>query len=332
MKHALALHERVLLSLTGASFITDDERRIVWTNPAFAAVTGYSQAEASGREPGFVCCARHGAERYAALWAAVRRDGHWEGRVWSRRKSGEVFPASMTVSAVQDGRGRVTHYFGVLVDATEQAEAEERMRRLAQYDALTRLPNRTLLEDRLRQALAIASRNGTLLAVLFIDLDRFKAVNDAFGHSAGDAVLRKVASRIEACVRESDSVARWGGDEFVVLLADPHGADAAWRVAQKIRAAVSLPQAFGNREVVVAPSIGIATYPADGIDAAALLEKADAAMYEAKRLGRGTARFQDTQGQPRTRTHDVSPGASTHSGRMRLAAVPGRPSSIGEPT
>ncbi len=285
--------------------VTDAEQRILKVNAAFSAITGYTGHEALGRRPGeLLSSGRHGADFYAALWQALRRDGHWEGEIWNRRKGGELFPEWLRITAIKDPGGRATHYVAMFSDITRRKQDEARMQHLAFFDPLTELPNRRLLLDRLQQAMAAAERHGRAAALLFLDLDRFKQLNDTLGHDYGDLLLQEVAQRLRAQVRANDTVARLGGDEFVVLLDDlpPDPAAAAHDaalVAEKIRAAIAAPYALRGHVHHSSPSIGVCLFDGARPVADELLRRADAAMYAAKRAGRNAVRFHaDTEPAP----------------------------------
>ncbi|HWH84128.1 MAG TPA: EAL domain-containing protein [Burkholderiaceae bacterium] len=271
--------------------ILDAQRHAVSVNPAFLAITGYSAEELLGREINRLHSDLQGPAFYRDLWAVLERDGRWQGELWNKRRDGESFLALLTVVMVPGSDGLAQRYVCVFHDITENRRKEERIHHLAFHDALTGLPNRPLLHDRLEQAIAAAQRDSAPVGVLFIDLDRFKAVNDSFGHDAGNGLLKEVATRLSACLRESDTVARMGGDEFVVLLRHVEEASDYGLVAQKIIASLSMPVVLNDQAMQVGASIGIAAYPGDGLDPATLMKHADAAMYAAKESGRGTYRF-----------------------------------------
>jgi diguanylate cyclase (GGDEF)-like protein/PAS domain S-box-containing protein len=287
----LRLSETVFETTSEGIMITDAAARIVRINPAFSAITGYSQREAVGKNASLVKSGRHDALFYERMWRELVEPGRWEGEIWNRRKSGEIYPEWLSIVAVRDRHGEVEQYVAVFSDITQRKRDEEFIRYQATHDALTGLPNRTLFMDRLTRVLAHASRTGCTTALLFIDLDGFKAVNDTSGHEAGDALLCATAERIAQCVREEDTVARLGGDEFTVILSDVAGAAGAATVAEKIGQAIAVPLPFRGEECRVSASIGIALSGKDSSDVATLLGNADRAMYEAKRAGRNAYRF-----------------------------------------
>lgn len=271
--------------------ITDANNDIVSVNRAYAEITGYQASEVIGKNPRLLSSGRQDRAFYEAMWAAIGSAGRWEGEMWNRRKNGEVYPQWLSISTVKDERGKICNHIGIFSDITVRKAAVERIQFLAHYDALTRLPNRFLLSEHLRQALVHHQRHRTELALLFLDLDRFKVINDTLGHSVGDELLKAVAQRLQRCVREGDTVGRLGGDEFVVVLPEIAEADDATLVARKIIEAVGHPYALGSQQVSTSMSIGIAIFPDDGTDVATLMQHADVAMYHAKAQGRNNYQF-----------------------------------------
>ncbi len=280
--------------------ITDANKAILRVNHAFTKITGYTADEVIGKNPSLLNSGRHDASFYSAMWKSIQRTGGWEGEIWNRRKSGEIYPEYLTISAVKTPDGTVTNYVASLTDITMSRAAADEIRHLAFYDLLTRLPNRRLLMDRLQQALASSARSGREGAVLFIDMDNFKTLNDTLGHDIGDLLLQQVAQRLESCVRECDTVARLGGDEFVVVLQElsehaPEAAAQTESVGEKILAALNQPYQLALNAYHSSPSIGATLF--HGYDEALeeLLKQADIAMYQAKKAGRNTLRFFDPQ-------------------------------------
>ena len=271
--------------------ITDQDGVILRVNQAFCAITGYAAAEVVGRNPRILSSGRHDRRFYQAMWQRLHAAGEWQGEVWNRRKDGEIYPEWLRVRAIQGEDGGKTHFVGIFSDISERVRDQQHIFRLAYYDSLTGLANRALLLDHLEIAVSQAHRRRSAVAVLFIDMDRFKLVNDSLGHSAGDALLQGVAQALAGCVREGDTVSRLGGDEFVVCLPDLAGAPAeaardALALAEKIQRRLSQPFSLQGHEVAVTPSIGVALYPADGDTPGALIKHADIAMYHAKAQGR----------------------------------------------
>ena len=272
--------------------ITDPYGHILTVNQAFTRITGYSEAEVVGRTPHMLRSGRHGPEFYAALWQALREVGHWQGEVWNRRKNGEIYPELLSISAVEDQRSVVCNYVGVFTDISQIKESQAQLAHLAHYDPLTNLPNRLLLGSRLQHAIEQAQRQGRGLAVLFLDLDRFKNVNDSLGHPAGDELLVAVTARLTHRLRAEDTLARLGGDEFVVLLERLREPRDAALVARTLLDALAEPFVLSQgSEVYIGASIGISLYPDDGGDAHQLIQHADVAMYQCKEQGRNTYGF-----------------------------------------
>jgi diguanylate cyclase (GGDEF)-like protein/PAS domain S-box-containing protein len=287
----LRLSAGVFSQSQDAILITDKNNDIISVNPAFSRLTGYSAEEALGRNPRFLKSGRQDAEFYQGMWSAIQNVGHWQGEVWNRRKNGELYPEWLSISTVRDSQGEVLNYIGIFSDISKLKADAEHIEFLAHYDPLTQLPNRLLLKDRVAQALAVRQRHGGKLAVLFLDLDRFKVINDSLGHAVGDALLVGVANRLLESVRETDTVSRLGGDEFVVLLSEIHSGDEAAQVGQKILRLMQEVFQVGEHQLAVTPSIGIALAPDDGEEFDALLKNADAAMYTAKQGGRNSYAF-----------------------------------------
>ncbi|ATX80506.1 PAS domain S-box-containing protein/diguanylate cyclase (GGDEF) domain-containing protein [Mariprofundus aestuarium] len=280
--------------------ITDANGMVLRVNNAFTECTGYTAEEIVGQTPKILKSGRHDAAFYAAMWDSINRTGSWQGEIWDRRKNGDIYPKWLSISAVTGENGNVTHYVGSHIDITERKAAEEEIKNLALYDPLTNLLNRRSLRERLRQALASSRRSTKEGALLFIDLDNFKNLNDTLGHNIGDLLLQQVALRLLSCVRENDTVARLGGDEFVVLLEDlssqPMEAAAQTEaVGEKILATLSQPYQLASKECRSTPSIGAALFDSSTLEMDELFKHADIAMYQAKKAGRNTMRFFDPE-------------------------------------
>ena len=272
-------------------FITDSLGHILWVNQSFTHLTGYSSDEAIGRLPSLFKSGKQDAAYYQILWQTILQGKTWSNETIERHKSGKLFTVQQSITPIKNDDGVVSHFVSIIDDITVQKETAARIQYMAHFDALTDLPNRALFLDRLHQILAQAKRNGQTSALMFLDLDRFKAVNDTFGHHVGDLLLQGVANRLKACVRETDTVSRLAGDEFTVLLPNVHGREDAMLIAEKITAALAAPFHLDGHKVNIGSSTGIAFYPSDAGSDEALIKCADHAMYAAKEQGRGTFRF-----------------------------------------
>lgn len=286
-------------------FVTDADQIILRVNRAFTDITGYTAEDVVGKSPHILSSGRHDEAFYAGIWESIMTRGTWQGEIWNRRKSGQIYPEWLTITAVKDESGKVTHYVAALMDISLRKASEEEISQLAFYDVLTRLPNRRMLLDRLGRAMAASKRSRKQGAVMFLDLDNFKPLNDTYGHIAGDMLLIEAAHRIARCVRETDTVSRFGGDEFVVLLTDLDTDPAASReqallVAEKIRAALAAPYLLtltatdpttsATVEHHCTVSIGLGLF-SGRINMEDILAKADTAMYQAKHDGRNRIRM-----------------------------------------
>ncbi|WP_327124450.1 putative bifunctional diguanylate cyclase/phosphodiesterase [Nitrincola sp. A-D6] len=274
-----------------AIMVADHQGTIKVVNAAFERITGYSAAEVKGQNPSILSSGRHDRFFYNAMWESLNTEGCWSGEIWNRRKDGSVYPEWLSISALHDDEGQITEFVSVFSDITSRKEAEANIRHQAYYDALTQLPNRSLLLDRLEVAIITAERDQQMISVLFIDLDRFKYVNDTLGHEHGDELLMEVSKRLTQCVRESDTVARFGGDEFVILLHNIQSDRDAALVAEKIIRKLSDPFTLAGRDIIIGASIGLAMYPGESDDPDTLLRNADLAMYRAKQTGRNRFQF-----------------------------------------
>jgi diguanylate cyclase (GGDEF)-like protein/PAS domain S-box-containing protein len=292
----LRLSATVLEHIADGVMVIDVHGRIVATNPAYTQITGYTESEAVGKQSGLTraslaSSAGHEPEFYDSLWRDLADTGFWRGEIWSTRKNGEVYLEWLTVSAVRDDDDTVTHYVCVFSDITKLKESQEKLDHLAHHDPLTGLPNRLLFHDRLQHAMVRSARVGTQLAVIFIDLDRFKNVNDTLGHHVGDELLKQVAQVLSGCLRDGDTLARLGGDEFIVLLEDVDGERGARLVAEKLMRLFEQPVLVSSYELFVTGSVGISLFPQDACDMNVLIRNADVAMYQAKARGRNGYAF-----------------------------------------
>lgn len=291
-------HERVLRQaktvfdhISEGVMVTDDHNHIIAVNPSFTRITGYEPADVVGKGPAVLASGRHDEAFYRALWAELHRSGEWHGEVWNRTKAGDIFPESLSISVLKSPDGRVEGYVATFLDITDRTRREARVRWRAEHDPLTDLLNRAQFEARLANQVRMTKEDGCSFALLYLDLDGFKPVNDTLGHAAGDKVLKRAAARIEGAVRTSDLVARLGGDEFAIIVPGVLGPDDAGRIATKLVAALVEPFEIDGRRVQVGASIGIALYPLDGIEPDTLVAAADEAMYRAKRSGGSGWRF-----------------------------------------
>jgi diguanylate cyclase (GGDEF)-like protein/PAS domain S-box-containing protein len=287
----LQLWSRVLDQSAEGIFVCDPQERILLVNTAFEKLTGFSGDEAIGKTPRILQSGRQDRTFYADMWKRVLETGTWSGEMWNRRKSGELYIEWLSISAVYDPKGVVTHYVGIFSDITVRKQAEERMVHLAHYDALTDLPNRVLLIDRLNQLIKAAQRRRYKVAVVSIDLDRFKEVNDSLGHDAGDLLLQTLAKRFSNVMRGEDTLARIGGDEFVVVIQGLHQGQDAAIIAKGLRSCLAEPVTLNGYEHTVTASMGISLYPDDATDGQEMIRNADAAMYKAKGAGRNAFQF-----------------------------------------
>ncbi|HEY0664909.1 MAG TPA: diguanylate cyclase [Gallionella sp.] len=285
------LADTVVKTVEEGVLVTDHENRIIAVNPAFTVVTGYTAEEVLGKNPRILSSGRHSREFYTQMWQTLLATGSWRGEIFDRRKNGEIYIEGLAINVVRDEAGEITHYVGIFSDISERKAAEERIQYMAHHDALTNLPNRALFSDRLQQGLAQAKREKTRLAVMFLDLDKFKPVNDTYGHAVGDQLLKEVAARLQKCMRESDTVSRIGGDEFVVLLPTIDVEQDAMRVAEKMLKVLNQPFELAGHRLNISGSIGIAVYPEHGGDEISLAHSADTAMYLAKSGGHNNAQL-----------------------------------------
>ncbi|WP_158089065.1 EAL domain-containing protein [Cognaticolwellia mytili] len=286
-EHLTRISAAVFQHASEAIFITNADNIIEEVNPAFTYITGYSAEDAVGKTPKMLTSGRHDKEFYQAMWHSITRTGSWQGEVWNRRKDGQIYPEYLAISAVKDNKGNIVQHIALFSDISKHKQYEQDIWYQANYDALTKLPNRNLLSNRLEHELGLMQRQEKKLAVLFIDLDRFKYINDTFGHSYGDELIISIAEKLSNCIRKSDTIARLGGDEFIVLLPNIAQLSDLERLATKILEEASTPVALSNgHQATVTASIGVSVYPNDANDAESLLKNADTAMYRAKELGK----------------------------------------------
>ncbi|MEX3931825.1 EAL domain-containing protein [Paraburkholderia phymatum] len=290
-RFSLRMADRVFESALEGIMVTDRNGKIERVNQAFTRLTGYTQEEVLGRDASLLNSGHQAPGFYAELWRSLETGGHWQGEIWNRRKNGELYLEYLTITSIRNNDGDISHYAGIFSDITQRRQTEERLRYLATHDVLTGLANRVLFEERLERAIIHAGRSRRKFAVMYLDLDRFKLVNDTLGHSAGDKVLKVVAERLHAGLRESDTVARLGGDEFALVLEDFNDVRDVGHVAGMLLDSVGQAIDLGGREIFTTPSIGISIYPDDGTHAGQLMMRADQAMYGAKSRGRNVFQF-----------------------------------------
>jgi diguanylate cyclase (GGDEF)-like protein/PAS domain S-box-containing protein len=286
MQEELLQAATVFESTAEGVMITDTQQRILAVNRAFTTITGYEEHEALGQTPRLLASNHHERGFYVDMWDQLNREGHWQGEIWNRRKDGETFPEWLTINAVRNPEGQITHFVGVFADISPLKQAQARLDYQAHHDPLTGLPNRVLFESRLRQALAACEREGHEGAVLFLDLDRFKHINDSLGHPIGDVLLKSIATRLGNQLGRNDTVARLGGDEFIILLPHLRHPEEAQQLAERLLACFNAPFETQDHEFFISASIGISRFPEHGSDTATLVKNADAAMYQAKSKGR----------------------------------------------
>lgn len=274
-----------------AIIITDNNNRILSVNRSFNQITGYSDSEVIGQNPRLLASGLHGPEFYRDMWQELTKNGFWKGEIWNRRKDGTTYPEWITITTLRDAQGKICNFIAIFSDASTYKEKEARIQFLAHHDALTGLPNRVLLQDRLEQAISKAVREKQRIAVLFIDLDRFKVINDTLGHHVGDLLLKEIARRLGFTVRASDTICRQGGDEFIIILPEIASVSAVAHIAGKLLENISREFQIDAERLQITPSIGISLYPDDATDIDTLIRNADAAMYHAKAQGRANYQF-----------------------------------------
>ncbi len=292
----LELAAKVIDNVIEGICVTDTAGTIERVNRGFSDITGYEAKEVVGDNPRILKSNRHPPEFFQEMWKSLAATGTWHGEIWNRRKNGEIYQEWLSISSIRNAQQKITHYVGVFYELKHLLEKQERLSRKAFHDALTNLPNRELFFDRLDVALSHAKRKEQTLAVLFVDLDDFKAINDNLGHHFGDVFLQGVAERLQFCCREEDTVARMGGDEFVLLLAKVAGREDVVAVVERLFSHLAVPISYQGEEMAIKASIGISLYPDDGQAADILLAKADAAMYVAKNSGKNNYQFSRSGG------------------------------------
>lgn len=293
-KKELKLSAQVMEYSTEGICITDASAIIKIINPAFELITGYSAQEVIGKNPSILSSGKHDKKFYQKMWSVLNKKNVWQGEIWNRTKEGGIYPAWLTISVIRNQDNEPINYIGIFTDITQQKAKEHKLQYLANYDGLTGLPNRTLFQDRLQQAIKQAKRHDKQIALFFMDLDRFKQVNDMYGHKIGDLLLQEVSKRLKACVREEDTVSRLSGDEFTIILNEIQSKESARKLADKIAKAISQPYKLQNIECVVGISIGIGFYPQDAKTINELIKLADTAMYKAKASNKHRYQFAKT--------------------------------------
>jgi diguanylate cyclase (GGDEF)-like protein/PAS domain S-box-containing protein len=290
----LRLAAQVFSDALEGILICDAQGNIQEVNPAFSVITGFQRGEVIGQNPRLLKSGRHGPEFYAKLWDALLATGQWQGELWNRRKNGELYAQLLTISSIRDDAGQVQHFIGLFSDITESKMQQEKLERLAHFDALTHLPNRVLLADRLRQAMSQIKRRRQHLALVYLDLDGFKEVNDRHGHEVGDRLLVLLAEQMRHSLRDGDTIARLGGDEFVAVLIDLPNRAACTPLVDRLLAAAGERVRVGELELQVSASLGVSFYPQpQEVDPDQLLRQADQAMYQAKLAGKNQFRLFD---------------------------------------
>ncbi len=307
-EESLRLASMVYENSSEGILVTDAENRIIAVNPAFTHITGYALEEVKDKDPSHFSSGRHSHDFYEAMWSELKQTGHWQGEIWDRHKNGEIHAKYMTINTIFNENGSVYRRVALFLDISDKKESEEFIWRQANFDTLTQLPNRSMFHERLVQEITRTDRSNFIFALLFIDLDLFKEVNDTLGHHVGDLLLIDAAKRISACVRKTDIVARLGGDEFTVILSDLPDSSSTERVAVKILESLAAPYTLGEEVVYVTGSIGITLYPQDAADPDGLLKNADQAMYVAKNLGRNRISYftHALQASARARLHMIN--------------------------
>jgi diguanylate cyclase (GGDEF)-like protein/PAS domain S-box-containing protein len=300
-EESLRITASVFDSSQEAIFITDSENNIIDANLAFTQITGYSREDVLGKNPKILSSGHQKKEFYAQLWETLKRDNAWRGEIWNRRKSGDIYPEMLSISALCDNDGKVLRHVAVFSDISHLKEHEAELTRVAHYDPLTSIPNRLLLADRMKQGISQTSRDQNMMAVCYLDLDGFKLINDTMGHEVGDAILVEVSKRIENTIRGGDTVARLGGDEFVILLLGLEKGEESLATLERLLKSISDPIIVQNKTLKISASIGVSIYPSDNEDPDTLLRHADQAMYVAKESGKNRYHIYDVEMDKRSR-------------------------------
>ena len=286
VEEKLQLSARVFSDTNEGITITNAEKEIIDVNPAFCRITGYSREEVMGKNPRILSSGKQSPQFYVDMWQHIDEHGHWQGEVWNRTKKGELYAELLNISTVSDDHGMIINYVGVFTDITRSKNQQEKLHQMAHYDVLTQLPNRTLFADRFQQAVAHSKRNATQIAVCFLDLDKFKPINDTYGHMVGDELLKEVAARIKLIIRDEDTISRQGGDEFALLLGGIESFSHCEQFLDRLLEAIAQPYRINGETHSISASCGITLYPFDNADLDTLLRHADHAMYQAKQAGR----------------------------------------------
>ncbi|WP_240417742.1 EAL domain-containing protein [Paenibacillus periandrae] len=286
----LRLHAQVFSNSSEGIMITDKQLKILSVNQAFTTMTGYTEEEAAGHTPRLLHSGLQNQYFYIKMWETIHTTGLWEGEIWNKRKNGELYPEWLSITTLRNETGAITNYIGMFTDITERKQSEEHLKYLAHFDKLTGLPNRTLLSELVNEATTKIVQTNRMLAIFFIDLDRFKMVNDSLGHNIGDKLLQQVADRLSSVVRKNDIVSRLGGDEFIIVLQDLEEQEEAKHIAMHLISSINKPFWVEDNELYINASIGICMYPTHGGDFDTLLKHADLAMYQAK-LQKGGYQF-----------------------------------------
>lgn len=301
LNEELLISDRIISSAVEGILITDSKGSILRVNEAFERMSGYHRKELLGSNPRMFKSGLHDEQFYTEMWNSIREKGYWEGEIWDRRKDGYLYPKWMSITSLKETEGSVEYYISISVDISNIKKAEEKLHKLAYYDSLTGIPNRTLFYEKLEQAIEKAITNNNMAVLLFMDLDGFKIINDSLGHAVGDLLLKEVAARIRSCIRKSDMVFRIGGDEFTIILEDINDIDYVKNIAETIIHTIQLPYYIVGREMTLGVSIGIAIAPEDEADLEGLIRRADAAMYDAKEAGKGRYSFSSEEIERRNR-------------------------------